>query len=92
MSISVQVVDGKEEFLIRNEPYISEAVLGALIELLKNIPNISDLQLTLVQMEAICTRHASEEFTLWEYEQKQLLFLHEFLRRIRHRQSGDTIS
>jgi hypothetical protein len=91
MSISKQIVDGKEEFIIRNEPMISEAVLGALIELLKNIPDVSDLQLTLIQMEAICTKYASEEFTLWEYEQKQLLFLHEFLRKIRYRQSGDTI-
>jgi hypothetical protein len=91
VSISKLVVDGKEEFIIRNEPHISEAVLAALIELLKEIPDVSDLQATLVQMETICVKYASEEFTLWEYEQKQLLFLHEFLRKIRYRQSGDTI-
>lgn len=91
MSISKIIIDGKEEFILRNEPHISEQVLGALIELLKAIPDISDLQATLVQMETLCVKHASEDFALWEEEQKQLLFLHEFLRKIRHRQSGDTI-
>ncbi|WP_187261327.1 hypothetical protein [Pontibacter beigongshangensis] len=91
MSISRRVTDGQEELIIRNEPQITEAVLGALIELLKAIPDVSDLQATLVQMETICVKYASDEFTLWEEEQKQLLFLHEFLRKIRFRQSGDTI-
>ncbi len=91
MSISKIIVDGKEEFIIRNEPMISEAVLGALIELLKGVPDVSDLQSTLVQMEALCVKQASAEFTLVEEEQQQLLFLHKFLRKVRHRQIGDTI-
>lgn len=90
MSISKTIVDGKEEFIIRNEPLISEAVLGALIELVTEL-DVSDLQATLVQMEQLCVKHASAEFALWEYEQKQLLLLHEFLRKIRHRKHGDTI-
>jgi hypothetical protein len=44
-----------------------------------------------VQIETICVKYVSEEFTLWEEEQKQLLFLHEFLRKVRYRQRGDTI-
>ncbi|WP_266206239.1 hypothetical protein [Pontibacter kalidii] len=91
MSISKRVVDGQEELIIRNEPHISEAVLGALIELLKGIPDVSNLQATLVQMETICVKYASEEFALWESEQQELLYLHEFLRKIRYRQRGDTI-
>ncbi|MFT2011554.1 hypothetical protein ACMA1I_22980 [Pontibacter sp. 13R65] len=56
MSISRRVTDSQEELIIRNEPQITEAVLGALIELLKAIPDVSDLQATLVQMETICVK------------------------------------
>jgi len=91
MSISKRITDGWEELVIRNQPELSEAVLGALIEFLSQVPDVSKLQQLLHHMEATCKLHASEKFALWEKDQEQLLYLHEFLQKIRFGQSGDTI-
>lgn len=91
MSISSRIVEGQQELVIRNQPEITEAVLGALIEFVTQVPDVSVLQQLLHQMEATCKLHASPDFTLWEQDQEQLLYLHEFLKKVRFGQSGDSI-
>lgn len=91
MSISKNIVDGKEELIIRNQPQITEKTLDALIQFMDNV-DIAFLQEVLNQMYALSKLYASEDFFFTENEEKMLLFTQITLRKLRHHQSGDTIS